>query len=367
MASTTLFTPRVCSSIFRFKSRDPEPSLKMSDNHGIQIVATRSKRTHRQMAEGSGSSSDAPWLVSSYPRSGSSSVHLPPPRNRPTPRYGDDHRRPVMLSPETENDVIDLTAEPESPRRPQPSSRLPLRDIMNRDSSGPNVIDLEAEGNTTAGSPHGPDVEIIGSSAVRPMPTMEPTYFDSNGFSMYHPPPARPAPFPSLSGPWVGDNFLVSRSRSRESTHRRGIPSSGIQGSWYGDDLLSFMNSMPAMLPYNVPAFEYNTPTQPAPRSQRDSYKAPPPASKGFSRRLEEQDVPVCPNCDEELGTGSGRKPEIYVAKACGHAYCGECAENRSISKSKKSASKTKPFSRCQVADCNKPVSNQTAMTHLFL
>ncbi|CAG8051303.1 unnamed protein product [Penicillium olsonii] len=315
-----------------------------------------------------GSSSNSIRYGPSYSRSGSSSVHLPAPWARPTPRFGDDQRRPVTVSPGPENDVIDLTADPESPlreaRRAPAGPRRPSRDIRNRDSE-PNVIDLEAEENTTEGS-NGPDIEIIGSSVVRPMPTMEPAYFDSNGFSMYHPPPPRRPLTTFPSGPRVDGPFSLPTSRVRESTNRRGHASSNIPGSWYGHDFFSFMNSMPAVLPYNVPAFEYN-PTPPAPVSQRDSYRAPASAPKGFSRCLEEENVPICPNCDKELGTGSGRKQEIYVAKACGHAYCGECAENRAISKARKSASKTKPFSKCQVAGCNKPVSSHTAMIHLFL
>ncbi|KAJ5367572.1 hypothetical protein N7541_001513 [Penicillium brevicompactum] len=344
----------------------------MSDNTGVQIVAARSKRTHREMAAGSGDNSDATWYPSSHP-SGSSSVHLPQPRDQTTSRYGDDHRRPVMLSPGPEN-VIDLTEDPESPPQSPPQrvlsasgSRLPIRDIINRDSSEQNVIDLETEGNGAEGTSGDPDVEIIGST-VRPMPTMEPRYFDPNGFAMYHPLRRPNRPFAGLPSPWVNDNFLL-RSNTRESSagHRGRDMPSGIPGSMYGDDFVSLMNNMPAILPYNVPAFEYNSTTQSAPRSRRGAYKAPPPAPKGFARCLEDEHVPICPNCEEELGTGSGRKVEIYVAKACGHAYCGECAENRSISKSKKSSSKTKPFSKCQVEGCNKPVSSQTAMTHLFL
>lgn len=347
------------------------------------------------MAEGSGDNSDATWYPSSFP-SGSSSIHLPQPRHRPTSRYGNDHRRPVMLSPGPD-DVIDLTADPESPPRFHPQralsasgSRLPIQDIINRDSSEQNVIDLEADGNGAEGTSGGPDVEIIGST-VRPMPTMEPRYLDSNGFSMYHSLRRPNGTFAGLTSPWVSDNlFLRNSTRESAANHRGRGRSSGIPGSMYGDDFLSFMNNMPAILPYNVPAFEYNSPAQSAPRTQRGAYKAPPPAPKGFARCLEDEHVPICPNCEEELGTGSGRKVEIYISKACGHvsvgnifenifamldpdetnihqAYCGECAENRSISKSKKSASKTKPFSKCQVEGCNKPVSSQTAMTHLFL
>ena len=59
---------------------------------------------------------------------------------------------------------------------------------------------------------------------------------------------------------------------------------------------------------------------------------------------------------------------EVYYKNSqFSQVYCGECAGNRSISKSKKATSKTRPFSKCQVAGCNKPVSSPTAMYHLYL
>jgi hypothetical protein len=264
------------------------------------------------MAEASDDNGDASWYRRSYSsHAGSPSIRLPPPRASPTPRFGYDYRRPVMLSPE--NTVIDLTEDADSPPQRvsapvahhtyRPTLRFP-RDIMNRDSAEQTpVIDLEAEDNDVAEAPSSSaDVEIVGSSTVRPNP-MEPRYFDSNGFSMYYPPPARP--------------------RARESGHgRRNIPS-GIPGSGFGQDFLTFMNSMPAVLPYNVPAFEYVSSTQTPPRPPRNRYHAPSPAPPGFARCLEDENVPVCPNCDEELGTGSGRKLEIYIAKPCGHVSIG--------------------------------------------
>lgn len=333
------------------------------------------QRSHQEMAEASDNNHNTDWYRPSLPsQPGTSSVHLPSPGTPSTPRHGYDHRRPLTLSPE--NNVIDLTQGSQSPpqrvlgpslhSRYRPALQFP-RDIMNRNSEQTPVIDLEAEVNTSAEDlSSDADLQIVGS-AVRPHP-IEPRYFDSNGFSMFYPPPR-----PRMGGP--------ARGQSRLSSAASGI----------SRDILSLMGSLPGMLPYEIPAFEYMPPTQPAPRTQRNSYKAPSPALEGLTRCLEDENVPVCPNCNEELGTGSGLKLEIYITRKCGHvstwislrrctdysvprvgsnapqAYCGECAKNRSIAKSKQSGSKMRPFSRCRVPGCNKRVSSPTDMAHLFL
>jgi hypothetical protein len=82
------------------------------------------------------------------------------------------------------------------------------------------------------------------------------------------------------------------------------------------EDLLSFMSDT---LRYGVPSFDYNPPSEPTPRPRRSSYKGLDPAPEGFTRLLAEDDVPVCPNCQDELGTGEGLKQQIHIAKPCGH------------------------------------------------
>lgn len=148
----------------------------------------------------------------------------------------------------------------------------------------------------------------------------------------------------------------------------------------------SGLNS-PGILDYEYSSFAMRPTTPQEARPQREVYKAPSPAPEGFTRTLGDDDIAVCPNCSWELGTGEGKRQEIWVAKPCGHVcyqlmpdnifscanisqvYCGECAENRSLSKAKKAQGpqKTKPFSKCQVVDCGKHVSAPTAMFHLYL
>ncbi|KAJ5894254.1 hypothetical protein N7495_005945 [Penicillium taxi] len=94
-------------------------------------------------------------------------------------------------------------------------------------------------------------------------------------------------------------------------------------------------------------------------------YKAPSPAPDGFTRNLAEDDVAICPHCDSTLGTGEGKKREIWLAKACGHAYCGDCASNRSQKAAQTNAAE--PFSKCQVPECGQKVSSKSAMIQLFI
>ncbi|KXG47710.1 Zinc finger, RING/FYVE/PHD-type [Penicillium griseofulvum] len=270
----------------------------------------------------------------------SESTRLPPRR----PGDGLDYRRPVTLS-HGENVVIDLTDEPDSP--PRRSGLQFPQDLMNRTSppaDHPTVIDLEAEPTVDPvhSSPNSDDVQFLESISVRPRP-IEPRFIDSNGIPMHYPPYTR-----SARGSGLG------RSRREEEDIMLA-----------GRRLYERLESMRGTILLGAP--DYTQPSQPPPSSRRSSYKGLSPAPEGFTRLLAEDDVPVCPNCEEELGTGEGLKQQIHIAKPCGHVYCGECATNRAISKAKKAASKTKPFSKCQVAGCNKPVSSPAAMYHLYL
>lgn len=50
------------------------------------------------------------------------------------------------------------------------------------------------------------------------------------------------------------------------------------------------------------------------------TYKKPDAAPKGFTRSPEEDEVLVCPNCEDELCTGVGDlKKQVWIIKACGH------------------------------------------------
>jgi len=102
------------------------------------------------------------------------------------------------------------------------------------------------------------------------------------------------------------------------------------------------------------------------------SYQRPIPPAEGFTRIAKEDEIVVCPNCDHELGTGDDPvKRQIWVAKPCGHVYCGQCTKHRALSRGKKPEQpiipKTKPFAKCVVSECGKSVSQPKAMFQIYL
>ncbi|CEJ58786.1 hypothetical protein PMG11_07432 [Penicillium brasilianum] len=340
--------------------------IAMSEDPGVQFMGARSKPTQRHMSEESSEGGQSSWHHHFHPprleMSRSRPARLPPIR---TPRDGFDYRRPAQTRAQ-DDDVIDLTNEPETPpqrtqhrndNRLSHSSRLPRfgRNIM----AEADIVDLEDEpDNAGEGPSSSPEVQFV-RATVRQQP-----------------PPRRWDP-----GSLLPTNFPLTRSRRPDETSRwpslprlprpHNITASQIDALFLGSrDSIPSMSSPGVFLDYALSSFSM----EPAPgrqeeRRRRDAYKPPSPAPEGFSRTLGEEDVAICPNCEWELGTGEGKKQEIWVAKQCGHVYCGECAENRSLSKAKKAqaAPKTKPFSKCQVEGCGKPVSAPTAMLHLYL
>lgn len=80
---------------------------------------------------------------------------------------------------------------------------------------------------------------------------------------------------------------------------------------------------LPAHLNYLAPAFNLEQPTRRQTQPRLPTYDPPTPAQEGFTRTPNEDDVLVCPNCDDELGLGDDEvKRQVWVVKACGHV-CG--------------------------------------------
>ncbi|KAI9842158.1 MAG: hypothetical protein M1837_007445 [Sclerophora amabilis] len=67
-----------------------------------------------------------------------------------------------------------------------------------------------------------------------------------------------------------------------------------------------------------------------APPRPRPTYDPPAPAREGFTRSPDEDDIMMCPNCEDELGSGdTEEKRSVWFVKGCGHVYCGECTKHR--------------------------------------
>jgi hypothetical protein len=214
--------------------------------------------------------------------------------------------------------VIDLTNEPETPpqrthartsdSRTSSTSRPPRfgRNIL------ADVVDLEEEPDDDPGEgpSSSPEVQFV-RATTRPRPVA--------------PPRVNWDPLSMIS------STLARGLRARQDTEdRRPLSSVPFNPSrvarhhlhGFQDHLIfgdgSELNS-PGFLDYEFPSFVMQPPTPPDPRPQREIYKPPSPAPEGFTRTLGEDDVAICPNCTEELGTGEGKRQEIWVAKPCGH------------------------------------------------
>jgi len=146
-----------------------------------------------------------------------------------------------------------------------------------------------------------------------------------------------------------------------------------MTGGW---PLISQGDFVPPIMDYTAQGFslpDYVPHSNPQPPQRPTLEKA----RTGFTRSPKESDVTICPNCDRELCTGESDEGRIvFVVKACGHVYCGECARNRAANKRKSRGGgaggggepgRTKPFSACVVERCGRPTKSAHAMLQLFL
>lgn len=91
--------------------------------------------------------------------------------------------------------------------------------------------------------------------------------------------------------------------------------------------------NLPGHLDFMRQGFDMgNVPRPPPPPP---TYDAPSPPREGYTRSPKEDDVLICPNCDEELGSGqSDMKKQVWVARKCGHVctvaiHCSNYSANR--------------------------------------
>ncbi|OJJ51080.1 hypothetical protein ASPZODRAFT_148441 [Penicilliopsis zonata CBS 506.65] len=306
----------------------------------------RSQTPYRPYEESSSSFATRPLALPTYPPL------------RAHGHEGYDFRRPVMATSVTPHaeEVIDLTNEPDTPpqhARPERRASRPSRPPRFGRNIITDLVDLEEDEHEAEGRQDTPinldppspeDVQFVRAN-VRPPP----------------PPPTRNRPFSARSS--LRDFLRMRAPDFRGLAHLH--PPPPLDMIWLGEEPRDGLDSA-INLDLDVP-FGLSFPplvNNPPPRS---TYKPPSPPPPGFTRNVKEEDVVVCPNCDAELGVGDEIKAQIWVAKPCGHVYCGECARNRSLSKAKKAVTKVKPFAKCQVEDCGKPVSAPKAMFQVYL
>ena len=235
---------------------------------------------------------------------------------------------------EPRHEVIDLTEEPsspaetpsipppathtENPRRPNRPPRFD-RNIISIDEQEDGAIDLREES---------PEIQFLTSrprsrslSAVRRTPARRRPGLTPAARS----PVRRPQMAVRLSGPAAGD-----RHQHHGRPRLEGLEFFGPRdfANRMNDELLSWEDfgghsfQAPGDLDFLHPGFNYDHPSHPQQQPRLPTYDPPPPAQEGFTRSPEEEDVLICPNCDDELGVGENdMKRQVWVVKACGHVW----------------------------------------------
>lgn len=246
------------------------------------------------------------------------------------------------------HNVIDLTDEPPSPIVATRSNVHPLnrrRSPAPRPQRGPryerNIIDTESNEGTPATAvdlrENSPEVQFIRErprSESANSRTHRPTNHRSRLVIPRNPPSASPersrvrSPprLPLPWQPWGPPSVGLFIAPTRRPFHR-------------GDELIDVddwhLSTGPFIDPeghFEMPDFNFGLqgfnlehPSRPVEQLPRlPTYTAPPPARAGFTRDLKEDDVLVCPNCDDELGVGDNDiKRQVWVSKPCGHVSDG--------------------------------------------
>lgn len=210
--------------------------------------------------------------------------------------------------------------------------------------------------------PSSPGFEILGERSVRPEPPpptrrsvaeRRPTpYVTDEEREASEAPPLPPAPtfrgLPYGLASWIvhagtrlaGGNTAgrMERNVPQEGPPNRYTYSNGVYtqvpqynsgSSWQPQPQLQLprISALDAFqrprLNYEAQGFELigaaQMSTTPPPRPA-SPYKAPRTSGPGFTRKVEEDEIVVCPHCGDELGTGDGDlKQQIWVVKQCGH------------------------------------------------
>ncbi|DAA73250.1 TPA_exp: putative RING finger domain protein [Trichophyton benhamiae CBS 112371] len=326
----------------------------------------------------SSSSVDTPGALSSSSTSSSSNndvsgsrPRLPPLPPFPRTRYpgdGFDFRRPVMstgvptrsrtLRPSSQEDVIDLTQDSDPIIQPAltPGAQE-VEPVLNRASRGPrfgrnimvDVVDLEDD------------------SASEHQPQEQQQQQQQQRHQQRHQPRQPSSPEVQFLGSLVRSGASHTTERSGSNTPQS-LFARRSNISTVFRDLTSELDPFAIQLDYSTTGFVGGGS---APRTE-PSYEPPPPPPDGFTRTVTEDKEAICPNCERELGTGDELGKQLWVSRACGHVYCGTCAKNRALSSRAKKPDpppdpKTKPFAKCVVADCGKPVSQPKAMLQIYL
>ncbi|KAH8653726.1 hypothetical protein BX600DRAFT_515971 [Xylariales sp. PMI_506] len=135
----------------------------------------------------------------------------------------------------------------------------------------------------------------------------------------------------------------------------------------------------------------HHIPPPPPAAAQKPPHEPPPKARDGFTRDTGEEQIVICPSCDEELAYNPdesdengppAKKPRtrkdkaehhFWAVKDCGHVYCKKCFDHRRptgknpVRVGFKPAPENAKKILCAVDGCVTDVSNKTAWVGIFL
>lgn len=342
------------------------------------------------------STADESRSSQSHPRM--SGLHLPPLRPQRFAGDGLDFRQPVSATATSNSSqaFIDLTSDDAGPSAPA-SAPEPVQASSNRASRPPRynreIIAIDEDTQPPIHIPDSPEVEFISARTIDPprqpsQPRLIPDIdLTDEGFEIFG---ARPREgggggvnmaFPAFRFAREVENIF--REAAGEIPHlRRAIQR--VRGSGARRDTVGVevevqpragRHRTNVIYGFNAPNLDFEVVGfdmgQQRQRTATPTYEAPPAAPEGFTRSPAEDDVLVCPNCGDELCVGdTDLKKQVWILKACGHVYCGDCTENRA-QKAKKRKEKgvvhPPPFKSCVVEGCDKKCQARGAMIQIFL
>ena len=280
------------------------------------------KRSHDQMSHGTLNQPTSSHRPFSSVFNSFSNFSMP---NLPTIRFagdGLDYRRPTATVPVSNTqDIIDLTGDhsPEVHRQTRPRNRaIPGNFIdIDEESTRVNVDD----------SSQSSDLELLEVRSIRSRNTSvpdPPPREHTRPRSTLRPPPTQNQPF--AVGGWDGlrRHAQGHRGNHNHETARRFHQLLHTNHPNPRREMLLMHQSpdiiLPGDLDFVTQGFQMGDVTDRQQPPPLPTYEAPSPAMQGFTRSPKEDDILVCPNCEEELGTGKDdSKRQVWVIRACGH------------------------------------------------
>ena len=242
-----------------------------------------------------------------------------------------DLRRPVMS--QSSRDVIDLTEDPSSPAENHSFPPTSTDNERSRRANRPPRFDRdiiridEQEDEPVEGREESPEIQFL-TSRPRSRSLSTSRRLRRAGHTPAAPSPAR-RPHIAVRVPGEADGDLRHHHASSRTNALHWTPFAHFTGTIAGpdnDDFLALESlghdyfRAPVDLDFLHAGFNYENPSRPQRLPRLPTYEAPPPAQKGYTRSPHEDDILVCPNCDDELGTGKDDlKRQVWIVKACGH------------------------------------------------